>query len=932
MWSGLLTGIATAVVQALVEASVALGLNARFGRVSSEARRAAEEALNSTTTFNVHDLGARLTPEQATALLSFVESPQFAHFVLHAAVSDFLGKPKDRQEILRSQVSHSLRHTGQFLGTDLVQGTDFVLAAISVALSSIGLAAQHADRRLGALAIATDLASAGVRNSDLLAQLKDIRDIEEFIDGYQRAVAQRHSRIRVSHVGRTLTADHAALYVEPHLRPSSSVGWLDADHHVAAEMGSTAATVADLVASRQRVVILGDPGAGKSTFAANLVHCIASGTFELEGLVPFLLIVRDHTRRLREDHELFIQYLEATCRQQYQIEPPPTAIEYLLLNGRAVIVVDGLDELGDARHRERFANAVEAFSHRYPAARVVVTSRIVGYHEVPLDLARFPTAEIAPFNTAQVRRYVSAFFSLDDSIGALRHADFVESFMRESDTADDLRRNPLLLSLLCILYTSLNFIPRHKPELYERCAELLFELWDRSRGIEVGHRYGADIKPAVQRLAFKLLTDPNGRQSIPRTELLTDLTTYLRTKRYDDDDDAAQAAADFLDFCTGRAWVLTDVGSDRHEPSYGFVHRTFLEYFAAGQLVKNDPHPAAVWAQLMARINDGGWQVACLLSIQILDRSVDDGADQLLSLAMEQSQECWNTSRPASSRLLEFCVRALEAVAPSNAVLRNLVSAAVRLACDTPAQTRREPISTGRQPETDLPMQLLLRLCVSDTRLARAIADAVHHCMYELPAESSATMVFAKLQDVFPAGQYLRCEQTFLPQVNLWSRLLDMPSAEDVTELGVEVLFMATTMLGENIPPPVCLLLPTNYVGAPIPNIDEQLIAALETLAPSVIKGFQGVGRLRSGYPERTMIRNSGLTREWLMALSPAARSTALLLALVAFETGLCDVPENDPLAGLFVRRSHTEVLDSLGISPQAKQHAIDWLKNSAMA
>src|SRR6185436_17872571 len=97
------------------------------------------------------------------------------------------------------------------------------------------------------------------------------------------------------------------------------------------------------------------------------------------------------------------------------------------------------------------------------------------------------------------------------------------------------------------------------------------------RGISTPLRYRQQLRPVIQSLAWQLFTDPSGRQAIPRSEMETRLTELLRPK-FPTEAEAGLAADEFLTFCAGRAWVLTDIGSDVLQPHYGFVHRTFLEY------------------------------------------------------------------------------------------------------------------------------------------------------------------------------------------------------------------------------------------------------------------------------------------------------------------------------------------------------------------
>ncbi len=176
------------------------------------------------------------------------------------------------------------------------------------------------------------------------------------------------------------------------------------------------------------------------------------------------------------------------------------------------------------------------------------------------------------------------------------------SFLRDSEFVQDLRVNPLMLSLMCGIYSS-SYIPRNRPDVYEKCALLLFDRWDKQRGIRAPLSFDAHVQAAMRSLALWLYPRQEAQQGLPRDQLIRYMTEYLLRKRFDQEEDAEQAATEFIDFCKGRAWVLTDVGSNL----YGFTHRTFLEYFAASQLVKLHPSAAGLLDELWPHIARSQW-------------------------------------------------------------------------------------------------------------------------------------------------------------------------------------------------------------------------------------------------------------------------------------------------------------------------------------
>ena len=147
-----------------------------------------------------------------------------------------------------------------------------------------------------------------------------------------------------------------------------------------------------------RTVVLGDPGAGKSTFSQKACFDLAtrqdSGVLPARRLTPLLVILRDYGAEKKVRHVSILQFIEATSNSKYQIVPPHGAIEYLLLTGRAMVIFDGLDELIDSSYRREITADVESFCILYPGVSALITSRQVGYDQAPLAPKRFEAYQL----------------------------------------------------------------------------------------------------------------------------------------------------------------------------------------------------------------------------------------------------------------------------------------------------------------------------------------------------------------------------------------------------------------------------------------------------------------------------------------------------------------------------------------------------------
>ena len=127
-------------------------------------------------------------------------------------------------------------------------------------------------------------------------------------------------------------------------------------------------------------------------------------------------------------------------------------MDRLLLTGRPVVIFDGLDELLDASRRADVATRVERFCSEYPLARVLVTSRLVGYDQARLDDRQFAGYRLGGFGDEQINEYARKWFAQEEDIPTDEAERWADAFLDESSSILDLRANPLLLSLMCILY------------------------------------------------------------------------------------------------------------------------------------------------------------------------------------------------------------------------------------------------------------------------------------------------------------------------------------------------------------------------------------------------------------------------------------------------------------------------------------------------
>lgn len=615
-----------------------------------------------------------LSLAQADSVRDYVISPKFHVIVTQVALlaveeKNGLTVTKSK-DVIAGELTNALRACGAWEPGTLRQVVDVLMQDLSRAITSMLQQVTDAGssaRELAAyVANARDQVTAAVRNSEMLERLTSLAGIHKFEADLRYQVWMLSQKMRVTSAGALRFVPFDALYVEASLRFAG-----DIDAAGFGPSGSTQAVTvpgSELFDTGDRVVLLGDPGGGKSTLAAKTVHDLAD---DPAGPVPLQLALRDYVKGFQAGNTTIAGYLAGLCQSLYQVEPPSDALEYLLLNGRAVVIFDGLDEVFEPGVRTKVIDAIHGFAHRYPNTPILITSRKVGYAESPLDAALFPVAELQDFSPAQVAEYAHKWFALEKA----PHAD---KFIAESELVADLRANPLMLSLMCGLYRADGYIPAHRPDVYEKCALLLFKRWDEQRDIDVP--FDAHVQEAVQALAWRLCTEPDQHAVLTRAELQDFMTTFLQD-RFGNRADAANEASSFIDFCTGRAWILSKMGTSGEEEVFGFTHRTFLEYFAAIHLVRRYPDGTQLFEQLAGHLRHAEWEVVGQLALQALKKAVANGINDFLTALLDAAAGSGPDDR---SNLLAFAERSLAFTVPSPAVVSQMAGAILTFFLDMP--------------------------------------------------------------------------------------------------------------------------------------------------------------------------------------------------------------------------------------------------------
>ena len=365
----------------------------------------------------------------------------------------------------------------------------------------------------------------------------------------------------------------------------------------------------------RKLMLLGKPGAGKTTLLKYTALKCSQGEI-FSDFVPIFVTLRHYAGS--ESQLSLIDYITQDFRN-YSIGDD-LELRQLLHHGRAILFLDGLDEVReDDLHR--VLEDLRKFSEQHYNNRFVITSRL-GAQEYVFE--KFTEVEVANFQPLQISLFAQRWFA-----GNFRHIEVFLRKVEENRPIQELATNPLLLTLLCLVFDEYGNFPTNRSELYREGLDVLLKKWDAKRNIE-RHQIYKNLsmqrkEDLLSQVAYRTFNQAD--YFFRQVDLERYITDYIRNlPRANEDAEALQMDSESIIKAIESQHGLF---VERAKGIYSFSHLTFQEYLTARELVSNSSNETL--QGLAQKITDRRWHDVLRLAVSMM-RS----ADELLKLIKHQ--------------------------------------------------------------------------------------------------------------------------------------------------------------------------------------------------------------------------------------------------------------------------------------------------------
>lgn len=327
---------------------------------------------------------------------------------------------------------------------------------------------------------------------------------------------------------------------------------------------------------KNHLIILGGPGAGKTTTVKHICQLILTTELAVDFSFPILINLRD----INDSESIYsmlktilgIEVFAKDKDKTFNIDNIGLRNRYInsYLNSlKAILILDGFDEIKPTRI-EIFYQEIKSLMLNLSSTVVILTSRSPSYNYTIENSVEYEICDLNDEQTSQFsKKWFSEKYKSDNFIKELTKSKFY-----------DLSLRPLTLAHLCAIYERTGKFYDKPKSIYKKLVRILIDEWDEQRGIVRESNYANfDSEQKFEFLA----------------QFAFDLTVNYSQKKYSEDifiDTYNRIYEDFNLPLRENKKVIKEIESHNGiivksaYDQYEFVHKSMQEYLAAEYIVK----------------------------------------------------------------------------------------------------------------------------------------------------------------------------------------------------------------------------------------------------------------------------------------------------------------------------------------------------------
>ncbi|MCP2727505.1 NACHT domain-containing protein [Limnofasciculus baicalensis] len=385
-----------------------------------------------------------------------------------------------------------------------------------------------------------------------------------------------------------------------------------------------------------KLMVLGKPGSGKSTFLQHIAIQCNQGKLQLNR-VPIFIRLKTFAEEAGETRDFSL--LAYISRELENCDIADESLtEKIVKYGRSLILLDGLDEVSTKDSNE-VVKQIRRFCNKYYKNQFIITCRIAAQE---YSFPEFTYVEAADFNESQIEKFAKNWFVAvanpsEKEEGKAKAIKFLEKLkQQDNQPIREIAITPILLNLSCLVFQAKAEFPSHKAKLYEEGLEILLTKWDLDRGIKRDEVYrDLNLPHKIKLIAhIALLTFEEGNYFFAQDKIQEYMADYLRRLPHinSDPDRLELDSQAVLKSIEAQHGLLVE----RSRKIYSFSHLTFHEYFTAKAFLSSWNRQTS--DKLILRITEKRWREVFLLMTDMMAspddflREIKQQVDAILAL------------------------------------------------------------------------------------------------------------------------------------------------------------------------------------------------------------------------------------------------------------------------------------------------------------